>query len=57
MLFFYHVKKGNNSVNNQYNRTYIGWKSIKFQVNPMKDVGGVAETEGRTDRIMHTRTD
>ena len=35
----------------------IGRKSTKFQVNPMKDVGGVVETEGRTDRITHTRTD
>ena len=45
----------------------IGRKSTKFQVNPMKDVGGVAETrslgrtagwtEGRTDGITHTRTD
>ena len=41
----------------------IGRKSTKFQVNPMKDVGGVAETRslgrmaGRTDRITHTRTD
>ena len=45
----------------------IGKKSTKFQVNPMKYVGGVAETrsfgrtagrtEGRTDEITHTRTD
>ena len=45
----------------------IGRRSTKFQVNPMKDVGGVAETkslgrtagrtEGRTDAITHTRTD
>ena len=45
----------------------IGRMSTKFQVNPMKDVGGVAETkslgrtagrtEGRTDAITHTRTD
>ena len=41
-----------------------GRKSTKFQVNPMKDIGGgVAETrslertEGRTDGITHTRTD
>ena len=34
----------------------IGRKSTEFQVNPMKDVG-VVETEGRTDRITHTRTD
>ena len=44
MLFFFRVKKGNNSVNNQYNRTYIGWKTTKFQMNPMKDVDGVEET-------------
>ena len=46
---------------------YKGRKSTKFQVNPMKDVGGVAETrslgwtEGRADEwmdgIMHTGTD
>ena len=45
----------------------IGRKSTKFQVNPMKDVVGVAETrslgwtvgrtEGRVDGITHTRTD
>ena len=34
----------------------IGRKSTKFQVNLMKDVGGVAETR-RTDGIMHTRMD
>ena len=42
-------------------------KSTKVQVNPMKDVGGVAETrslgrtagrpDGRTDGITPTRTD
>ena len=41
----------------------IGRKSTKFQVNPMRDVGGVAETRslgrpgGQTDGITHTRTD
>ena len=45
----------------------IGRKSTKFQVNPMKDVVGVAETrslgrrdeqtEGQTDGITHTRKD
>ena len=37
----------------------IGRKSTKFQVNSMKDVGGVAETRslGRTDGITHTRAD
>ena len=45
----------------------IGRKSTKFQVNPMKDVGGAAETrslgqtagrtEGRTDGITDTQTD
>ena len=41
----------------------IGRKSTKFQVNPIKDVGRVAETRslGRTDRrmdgITHTPTD
>ena len=38
----------------------IGRKTTKFQVNPMEDVGGVAETrylgwtDGRTDGITHT---
>ena len=45
----------------------IGRKPTKFQVNSMKDVGGVAETsslgrtvgrtEARTEGITHTRTD
>ena len=41
----------------------IGIKSTKFQVNPMKDVGGVAETRsvgrtaGRTEGRTHTRPD
>ena len=41
----------------------IGRKSTKFQVNQMKDLGGVAEirslgwTAGRSDGITHTRTD
>ena len=37
----------------------IGRKSTKFQVNPMKDVGGVAETRSlrRMDGITHTQTD
>ena len=41
----------------------IGRKSTKFQMNPMKDVGGVAETislgrtEGRTDARMDGRKD
>ena len=43
MLFFYRVKKGI-TLQNQYNRTYIGRKSTKFQMNPVKVVGGVAET-------------
>ena len=44
----------------------IGRKSTKFQANPMKDVGGVAETislgrmdvrkDVRTDGITHTQT-
>ena len=43
MLFFYRVKKGNNSSIINIT-TYIGWKSTKFQMNPMKDVEGVEET-------------
>ena len=37
----------------------IGRKSTKFQVNPMKDVGGVAETKylGRTDGRADGRTE
>ena len=41
---------------------HTGRKSTKFQVNPMKDVGGTAETRslgwpaGRTDGITHTWT-
>ena len=45
----------------------IGRKSMRFQVNPMKDVEGVAETrslgwtagqmERQTDGIAHTRMD
>ena len=45
----------------------IGWKSTKFQANPIKDVVGVAETrslgqtagrkEGRTDGRTDRRTD
>ena len=37
----------------------IGRKSTKFQVNPMKDVGGVVDgwTEGWTDGWNNTHTD
>ena len=41
----------------------IGSKSTKFQVNPMKDVGGVADTRslggtaGWMEGITHTLTD
>ena len=58
-----YVSMGDNSVKNSGIKILksnahlhiIGRKSTKFQVNPMKDVGGVAETRslgqtaGRTD--------
>ena len=70
-----YVSMGNNSVKNSSIKNpkphahfhIIGRKSTKFQVNPMKDVGGVRETrslgrtakrtEGRTGGITHTWTD
>ena len=62
---------GNNSVKNSLIKILkphahfhiIGRKSTKFQVNTMKDVGGVQETrslgrtDGGTDGITHTRMD
>ena len=62
---------GDNSVKNSRTKILkphahfhiIGRKSTKFQVNPMKDVGVVAETRslgrtaGGTDGITHTRMD
>ena len=66
---------GNNSIKNSQIKIpkpnahlhIIERKSTKFQVNPMKDVGGVVETrslgrtagrtDGRTNGIMHTWTD
>ena len=33
----------------------IGRKSTKFQINPIKDVRGVAETRSRTDGRMDGR--
>ena len=60
---------GNNSLKNsqiEIPKPYahlhiIGRKSTKFQVNPIKDIGGVAETrsrmDGRKDKITYTPTD
>ena len=61
-----YVSKGDNSVKNspiKILKTHahlhiIGRKTIKFQANPMKYVGGVAETTslGRTDGRTDGRT-
>ena len=63
------VSKDHNSTKNGRNKNEkphahlhtIRSRSTKFQINPMKDVGGVAGTRFRTDRRkderMHTRTD
>ena len=59
------VSNGHNSIKNGKNKikiphahlNIIRKHSTKFQINPTKDVGVVAETRFRTNGRTHTRTD